>query len=152
MVDIYELMADQSRQSFFQLENTIASLDSKSFGVMTADALLFSAFTFVLGHPCCSSKLFYISPSLIIISFALLLASTWPRRYRIQTAECVINKYGSWETKLVLAQLAANYADLERRSLEIYKNKFNWFYAGLVLMAISMAVEMIVYTYITFDP
>ena len=48
MSDIYDVMAEEARQSYFHLENMIMSLDSKAFGVITADALLFSVFTYVI--------------------------------------------------------------------------------------------------------
>jgi hypothetical protein len=69
--DIYNLMADQARQSFFQLENITAALDSKVFGMVTADALLFSVFAYI-SQPL-SDALFYIPMALIVLSFISLL-------------------------------------------------------------------------------
>jgi|WetSurMetagenome_2_1015567.scaffolds.fasta_scaffold26923_3 hypothetical protein len=149
MSEIYEVMAEESRQSYFHLENMIMSLDSKAFGVITADALLFSVFTYVIDK---SNTLFYIAPALIIVSFVLLLASVWRRAYQIQTGDEVIKKYGRLESKLALSQLAANYADLESKLSKIYNKKFGWFLAGLILMVISMAMELIVFGYAIFDP
>ena len=149
MGDIYEAMAEEARQSYFHLENMITSLDSKAFGVITADTLLFSVFTYNICEP---NANLYISPVLIIVSFVLLLGSIWPRAYHIQTSDEVIKKYGTMESKSALSQLAANYADLELRLSEIYNNKFRWFLVGLIVLAISMVIELVVYALMMIDP
>lgn len=147
MGDIYDLMAEESRQSFFQLENVTAALDSKAFGVMTADAFLFSVFSFISPF---SNWLFYIPVALIIISCFLLIACVWPRRFNRQFSEDTINNYGTMDSKKALAHIAANYADLERSQYTVYKNKIAWFLPGLILMVVAMACEMVFFAYITF--
>jgi len=47
MSDIYDVMAEEARQSFFFLKNVTASLDVKAFGFITVDALLFTVFTYI---------------------------------------------------------------------------------------------------------
>ncbi|MGB4680685.1 MAG: hypothetical protein WBI23_10905 [Methanothrix sp.] len=143
-------MADQARQSFFQLENITAALDSKVFGMVTADALLFSVFAYI-SQPL-SDALFYIPMALIVLSFISLLVSAWPRHFHRQFADDIIKNYGTWEPNKALAQIAANYADLELNQYKIYNNKLIWFMAGLVLMIIAMISEMIVFSYVTVNP
>jgi hypothetical protein len=143
-------MAEEARQSFFQLKNMTAMLDSKALGVVTADAFVFSVFASISSP--LSNKLFYVPLVLIIISFFSLLASVWPRHSLRQFSEDTIKNYGTLDSKTALAKIAANYADLELKQYKIYKNKFNWFLAGLILMVLAMASEMVIFAYITFDP
>jgi hypothetical protein len=150
MSDIYDLMAEEARQSFHQLENVTAALDSKAFGAVTADALLFSVFIYISSP--FSNGLFYISIVLIIISFISLLASVWPRRFHRQFSDDTIKNYGTWDSKTALAQIAANYADLEREQYKVYKNKFNCFLAGMVLMVLAMISEIAIFAFVTLDP
>jgi len=150
MSDIYDLMAEEARQSYFQLENVTSALDSKAFGVVTADALLFSVFAFI--NSPLSNVLFYIPIVLIIISFISLLIGVWPRHFQRQFCDDTIRNYGTWDSKKALAQIAANYADLESRQFRVYKKKFRWVYAGLILMVMAMFCEIVIFAYITFDP
>ena len=41
-----ELMAEEARQSFFQVENITAYLDYKAYGIITFDTILFVVFTY----------------------------------------------------------------------------------------------------------
>jgi len=151
MSDIYDVMAEETRQSYFQLESLTTSLDSKVFGVITADALLFSVFTYIINESF-SNKLFYIAPALISVSFILLLVSVWPRRHLMHNSKDVIKKYGKLDPREALSQLAANYADLEKELSKTYDKKYRWFFAGLVLTILSMAIELMVFGYIILDP
>lgn len=45
---INRLMVDDARQSFFQLENLVSSLDAKAFGVVTLSSVLLSIFACVI--------------------------------------------------------------------------------------------------------
>ena len=150
MGDIYNLMAEEARQSFFQLENITAALDSKAFGVVTADALLFSVFVYI-STPA-SIALFYVPIVLVVLSFISLLVSAWPRHFHRQFSDDTIKNYGTWEPNRALAQIAANYAELELNQYKIYKNKLNWFFTGLVLMVLAMACEVAIFAYVTFCP
>lgn len=150
MSDIYDLMAEEARESFFQFENITASLDSKAFGVITADALLFSVFTYI--HSVFSNTVFYVASTLIIISFILLLVSVWPRKFHRQFSSDTIKNYGTLDRKEALAHLAANYADLEGDQYKIYKNKLKWFLSGLILMVAAMVSEMAAFAYVAFNP
>ena len=149
MSDIYDLMAEEARQSFFQFENVTFALDSKAFGVVTADALLFSVFSFISPF---SNWLFYIPVALLIISCFLLIGCVYPRHFHRQFSEDTINNYGTMDSKMALSHIAANYAHLERSQYKIYKNKLNWFLTGLILMVAAMVCEMIIFAYVTFCP
>lgn len=150
MSDIYDLMADEARQSFFQLENVTAALDSKAFGAMTADAFLFTIFVYISSP--ISSWLYYIPMTFIIISFVSLLASVWPRRFYRQFSDDTIKNYGRLDPKQALAQIAANYADLESRQYEAYKNKSKWFLIGLISMVLAMVSETAILAFISLCP
>lgn len=47
---INRLMVDDARQSFFQLENLMSSLDTKAFGVVAIGAVLISIYTYILNN------------------------------------------------------------------------------------------------------
>jgi len=46
MDDIYNLILDETRQNFFQLENLMSNLDMKAFGIIAVNTILFSFYTY----------------------------------------------------------------------------------------------------------
>jgi len=50
MGNIHDLMVNDARQSFFQLENLMSSLDAKAFGGVAIGAVIFSIYTYILNN------------------------------------------------------------------------------------------------------
>jgi len=64
--DICRLMVEEARESFYQRENFVRALDTKSFGVVSINAMLFAIFSYIITL---FKMNFYISH---IFSFLLL--------------------------------------------------------------------------------
>ena len=147
MVDIYELMIIETRESFLQLENAVASLNSNAFGMMTANSLLFSVFMYIEPHP--SNIIRLLPHSLVFMSFVLLLICVWPRVFLRQSAKDLVSEFGTMNPNEAQAKISANYIELERKSKEKYDIKFKFYYSGLILTALAILAELLLIGYST---
>lgn len=136
-----ELMAEEARQSFFQLENITAYLDSKANGIIAFDAIFFTIFTYFfspLSHWYCS-----FGPILLISSLIFGLKSVWIRDSSRYISDSAIKNYGTLDVDKAAAQIAADYADLELDALELYREKLIYLKISLKLTIVAMIVEVV---------
>ncbi len=136
-----ELMAEEARQSFFQLENITAYLDSKANGIIALNAFFFTIFTYFfspISHWYCS-----VGPILLIASLIFGLKSVWIRDSERYISDSAIKNYGTLEVSKAAAQIAADYADLELDALDLYREKLIYLKIGLKLTIAAMIVEVV---------
>jgi hypothetical protein len=134
MSDIYSIMLEESRQSFFQLENLMSYLDMKAFGLCAINALLFSIFAYLLSlFKAHIPLVMYIPSGLLVVSLIFLIFCTWPQDWNRQDGLATLNKYGTWDCERASRQLAKNYATSENELFIKYWEKFEHFRKGLIL-------------------
>jgi hypothetical protein len=150
MGDIYDLMVNEARQSFYQLENVTAALDSKAFGIVAFDTILLSVFAYIISLH--SSRLFYIAPIFLIVSLLCVLICVKPRKCDRQCSDLILKTYGKLSYEQAATNIAANYAGLEEDLYKIYEGKFKYLNFGLILLFIALLIEGSAFIYFGLDP
>ncbi len=139
MSSIHDLMLEEARQSFFRLENIVTHLDSKAFGFVAFDGVLFTIVGYIFGINNISTgkniDYWYTIP---LVSFGLslffMIYCVWPRKWRFQDSDLTINKYGTLKPDVAAAQLAINYVTWEDQLSEIHGKKVRAIMSGLGFM------------------
>lgn len=145
MSDIYSLMVEESRQNFFQVENLFSAIDTKAFGVVTIDAILFPIFAYILSlkqHP---TLLLYVPSFILLVSLIFLILCIWPYEWRRQISLATINKYGNIPYEKAASQLAINYANWEDQLTAKYWDKYWCFKRGLIITVSALISEIFIY-------
>ena len=114
MVDIFELMVNETRQSFFQRENLLMSVDIKCFGLISINAVLFAIFVYIFTID--KSDFLCIPSILLVASLFASIASIWPREWDRQDCKATIEKYGELPSGQAATQLAINYATWDEKT------------------------------------
>jgi hypothetical protein len=146
--DIFKLMVDEAMQSFFQRENFVRSLDTKSFGVVSINAILFAIFLYV--KTIIQTEFLCVPYGLLIASLILIAMCIWPHEWDRQDSKITIEKYGGWEFKCAATQLAINYATWDYDLKEIYSKKMFYFEFGLILSTAAFISEIFIFIYFSF--
>ena len=150
-MDKHSMLVDETRQSFFQLENLTTSVDNKAYGVIAFNTILLSMFAYVFTFYS-GRILFYIAPTLLLISLLLVLICIWPRAWFRPENRETIKLFKTLGFKEIARTLAANYTSYEMVLCKIYKKKFNYLYYGLKLTTIAIAIEGVVIACFVLDP
>lgn len=143
MDDIYNLMLDETRQNFFQLENLMSNLDMKAFGIIAVNAIMFSWDKF-------QSFWFFIPLCFLIISSALLIICVWPRIWDRQSSEATIKEYGTLTPEKASSQLTVNYATWESYLTEIYEKKIKHLRNGLIVTTLAFILGVFIIIFLVF--
>jgi hypothetical protein len=150
MDEKYNLLIEETRQSFFQLENLTTSIDNKAYGTIAFDTILLSIFAYAFTFY--SSILLYIAPTILVISLILTLRSIWPQtRFGSENKE-TIKLFKTLEFKEIVRTLAANYTSYDIVLWKIYKNKVKYLYYGLKLTTVAIVVEGLIIAYFVLGP
>jgi hypothetical protein len=118
MGDIFELMVNEARESYFQLESITTALDNKAYGLIAFNTILLTVFVF--SYELYHNNLIFIPSVLIIVSQVSVLICIIPRTSHRMTGEIIIHRYGVKEFDDAAGQLAHNYAGLEKELNNIY--------------------------------
>ena len=143
MGDIFDLMVNDARQSFFQLENLMSSLDTKAFGVVAIGAVLFSIYTYILNKFPNHDNL-YLPYSILIISLLFMGCCIFPRGWERGSSLKNIKENGTLEYEEAANIMSMNYARWEDKLYETYKKKQILFEIGLGFMGLSILVEIVI--------
>jgi len=143
MGDIHDLMVNDARQSFFQLENLMSSLDTKAFGVVAIGAVIFSIYTYILNN-LFKSDILYLPYLVLILSLLVMVCCIFPRNWKRGSSLKNIKEHGNMEFEDAADTMAMNYAKWEDKLYEIYKSKVALFEIGLGLMGVSILLEIII--------
>lgn len=151
MADIYNLMLDETRQNFFQVESWISFLDLKAFGIIAINAILVSFFAIILTkYP--TLPYYYLIPCfLLVVSSAFMLFCIWPRKWKKMAGYLIWEEYRSLEADNASQLLAEKYAENEKSLYKIYDLKLRFFKVGLVFTVISFVLNSIVFFWV-FEP
>jgi hypothetical protein len=147
----YNLLVDETRQSFFQLENLTTSIDNKAYGTIAFDTILLSMFAYVFTFYS-SRILLYIAPTILIIALLFALVCIWPRTRFGSENKGTIELFKTLEFKEIARILAANYTSYDMVLWKIYKKKVNYLQYGLKLTTIAIVVEAVIIAYFVLDP
>ena len=150
MSQIFDLMVNDARQSFFQLENLVSCLDSKAFGVVTLDSVLLSIFAYII--VLYKSHILYIPYSILILSVLFMSFCIRPRKWKRGRSLITIKKYGNLEFEAAANTMAMNYARWEDKLYIMYNKKLRFFKIGLDFLGLSVLLEIIILAYLIFDP
>jgi hypothetical protein len=149
MSDIYSIMLEESRQSFFKLENLMSFLDMKAFGIVAINAITLSFFVDLLNN--FEVSIYYYVPLLLfIVSLGFVIFCVWTRTWHRQSGSKTIENYGKLEAEDAASQLAINYASCEEELREIYSEKMMFFNIGLVLMMLGFIFNLFSFFYLMF--
>lgn len=143
MGDIFDLMVNDARQSFFQLENLMSSLDTKAFGVVAIGAVLFSIYTYILNNfPV--NEILYMPYSILVLSLLFMGCCIFPRGWKRGSSLKNIKENGNLEYEDAANTMAMNYARWEDILYETYKSKLALFEIGLSFMGLSILLEVVI--------
>ena len=152
MGNIHDLMVNDARQSFFQLENLMSSLDAKAFGVVAIGAVLFSIYTYILSN-LFNYDMLYLPYLTLILSLLIMVCCIFPRSWDRGSSLKNINEHGDLDFEDAANTMAMNYAKWEDILYGIYKRKLALFEIGLGLMGASILFEVLTICYLfVFDP
>lgn len=143
MGNIYDLMVNDARQSFFQLENLMSSLDTKAFGVVAIGAVIFSIYTYIINN-LFKYNIIYLPYLVLILSLLVMICCIFPRNWKRGSSLKNIKEHGDLEFEDAANIMAMNYAKWEDKLYKTYKSKVALFEVGLGLMGISIFFEIII--------
>ncbi len=143
MGDIHELMLNDARQSFFQLENLMSSLDTKAFGVVAIGAVLFSIYTYILNNLFKNDNL-YLPYSILALSLIVMVCCIFPRGWKRGSSLANIKESEDLGYEDAANTMAMNYAKWEDKLYKTYKKKLVLFEIGLGFMGVSVLLEIII--------
>jgi hypothetical protein len=147
MGDIYDLMVNDARQSFFQLENLMSSLDAKAFGVVAIGAVLFSVYTYILTN-LFKFNMLYLPYLVLILSLLVMFCCIFPRSWDRGSCLKNIKEHGNLNFEDAANTMAMNYARWEDLLYQTYKRKMALFEVGLGLMSVSILFEVCTICYL----
>lgn len=147
---INKLMADDARQSFFQLENLMSALDTKAFGVVAIGAVLFSIYAYVINNIFKFYSL-YLPYSILILSLVFMGGCIFPRNWKRGSSLKTIKEYGNLDFEDAANKVAMNYARWEDKLYKTYRKKFVLFKIGLSFMGLSVLSEIIILVFSIHD-
>lgn len=139
----HELIIDDVRLNFFQLENLITSLDLKSSIIIAIDAILIAGGESMVhfNEQIPIHQFFIIIPPMLSISMAVFCL--WPRTWLRPNGLNTINNYADKKFDYAASKIAKNYADGEEKLKLIYVDKFEYFQHSVVLATISIVISFI---------
>lgn len=113
MSNAYLLMLEEARQNFFQFENWLPTLDTKSSILIAIDAIILSSLTLIprFNEQNLFVRIFIIS--LPVLSIAFSVACLYPRKWDRPDCEKIVSKYMERELDLTIVELAKTYARWE---------------------------------------
>ncbi len=138
-----ELLQEDARQSFFQLENLMFNTDAKSFGLVAIDTLLVTVSGYFLDKT--SNELWYVPAILFCASLFSLLVCAMPRRYERRWPTIPLNRAAKETSELVAAQMAVDYADLTNKLETLYDEKIQFFLVGSLLTLIGFVLSVMMF-------
>jgi len=147
MDDAHSLFLDETRASFFQLENLTSYLDMKAFGVVAINAILLSAFIGILIQLKANSYC-YIPCIFLVISIGFVVLCVWPREHKGQSGLIKVTQYGQLKADNAAGILTANYVDWEERLRKIYNEKMDFLNVALALTIVSLGLIFVILIYL----
>jgi hypothetical protein len=143
MGDIYDLMVSDARQSFFQLENLMSSLDTKAFGVVAIGAVIFSIYTYII-NSILKDDILYLPYLTLVLSLLVMICCIFPRNWKRGSSLKNIQEHGNMVFEDAANTMAMNYSKWEDKLYKTYKSKVALFEIGLGLMGISILFEIVI--------
>jgi hypothetical protein len=153
MANLWEILAEETREAIYQLENLTSALDVKSSVIIAIDAILFSA---LLNAPK-FAEVDLIFRSLIVIPlfFSILSAvcCLYPRKWHRFSGKNFVDKYISCDNPDYVASTVANtFANMETELGKAYGSKFCFFKLSIVLLILPLIIESILFIYLLLGP
>lgn len=141
-VEKHNLLIEETRQSFFQLENLTTALDNKAYGMIAFNTILLSIFGYIIVNYF-NYTLAYIAPVLLAGSLILLLFCVYLREWGRPDSEESIKLFKDLDYKVVARQLAANYVKYERELYKIYFDKAKYLKLSFKFTVAAIVVEFL---------
>ena len=136
MSAIQDVMLDEARQNFFHVVSSAANIDSKAFGFIAFESLMFTVMVALVSY---TGSLFWCIPSMFFLaSVVCMCVVAWLRKYPTHDTEKVIDQYGTRTGEEAATQLAVDYAELDADFSEIVYRKAEWLRRGLIIMGIGL--------------
>lgn len=140
MDETYSLMEEEARQSFYQLEVLMTSLDIKASVMIAIDAILVASLEPIVdfSHQLPIFRFLIILPLIISVVFAM--GCLWPRSFMHSHSMKLIDKYGDSDFRTAVTTLAKTYAKWEEDLFAIYTSKFGFFENSVIFTSVSLIV------------
>ncbi len=139
----HNLLIEETRQSFFQLENLTTALDNKAYGMIAFNTILISIFGYIIVHYF-NSPSAYIAPGLLIESLILLLFCIYLRKWERLNTEETVKLFKNLDFKEIAGQLATNYVNYEKKLYKTYFNKLEYLNLSFKLTIVAILIEVLV--------
>lgn len=152
MSEKHNLLIEETRQSFFELESLTISVDNKAYGMIAFIAVLVTISVYITTlypgwYPV------YLSPALLVVSLLFALLCIYPREWFRPDVEESIKLFESMDSDAIAMQLSASYVSSERSLSEIYINKFGYLKCCLLITICAIVIEFLVLAWcIILDP
>jgi hypothetical protein len=148
----HNLLIEETRQSFFQLENLTTALDNKAYGMIAFNTILISIFGYIIANYF-NYALAYIAPILLMGSLIILLFCVYPRNWFRPNSEKSLNLFDELGFKPIAGQLAVNYASYEKYLYKKYYKKVKYLKWSFKLTIAAIVIEFLAIAWlIIFDP
>jgi len=139
-VEKHNLLIEETRQSFFQLENLTTALDNKAYGMIVFNTILISIFGYIIINYF-NSPFAYIALGVLIESFVFLLLCVYLRGWERVKSKESIKLFDKSGFKEITGQLAVNYVNNEEFLYKIYYNKLKYLRVSFYLTIIAIFIE-----------
>jgi hypothetical protein len=117
-----DVLLEEARESFYQLENLASTIDNKAFGLVAIDTLFITISGYFFDKTDLDFDFWSIPIALFSASLLFMLLCAWPRSRRRQDVYETVRNYANKTSDEVAEQLMVNYATL---SDDFGKNVYN---------------------------
>lgn len=146
----HNLLIEEMRQSFFQLENLTTALDNKAYGMIAFNTILLSIFGYIIVNYL-NYGLMYIAPVLLVGSLITLLFCVYLREWGRPIADRTFDLFDNLDVKAISKQLAINYLSCEAALLEKYINKVKYLKISFIFTVLAIIIELVAISWLVIN-
>ncbi|OPY52079.1 MAG: hypothetical protein A4E48_01257 [Methanosaeta sp. PtaU1.Bin060] len=154
MTDLWDLMADETRESFSELKNLMMGLDTKASIIIVINGVLLAALSLIQSefvHLGIIYRILILLP--LFLSVGSAIGCLYPRRWSWLGGQEIIDKYQCEDNAdLVACQISKTRAGEEDKLRKLYDEKFDWFECSFWFMAVTLIFVGILFIYLLLDP
>lgn len=154
MTDLWELVAEETRESFSELESLVSTLDVKSSIVVVIDGVLLTALSLIqddFRHLNIIIRVLILLPLFLSVLFSA--GCLFPRKWNRIFGPNLINEYEcSEDPDFVACEISKTRSELEKTLQKVYDNKFMLFRISTLFMLATLIGEFILFAYLFVDP
>jgi hypothetical protein len=145
---LWDLIAEETRQSFTDLQNLFLSLDIKSSIVLAIDAILLAALSLIPNFANLDIIIRVLIFAPLFFSLISAICCLCPRKWDKISGENLVREYEEAEDpNYVACEISKTRSDLEHKLQDIYIKKLSCFNVSAIYMIMALFGEFVLFIY-----